>query len=114
LPLSAAPSPLYPPSQERRQFSTATTMVVVPISVLRVAKNDSATALTLLRPSACSKPVPQLIESVNDILESRLDLELHGSRTIDGVITLIAQRPLALTADIVCDKLIPEAVPTDW
>lgn len=46
------------------------------------------------------KPVRRLIESVNDTLEGRLDLELHGGRTSDGVAVRIAQRILVLTAAI--------------
>ncbi|MFF5172223.1 IS982 family transposase [Micromonospora sp. NPDC000089] len=46
------------------------------------------------------KPVRQLIEAVYDTLKRRLDLELHGGRTIDGVTTRIAQRLLAYTATI--------------
>jgi hypothetical protein len=46
------------------------------------------------------KPVRQLIESVNDTLKGQIDLELHGGRTIEGVIARVAQRILALTAAI--------------
>jgi Transposase DDE domain len=46
------------------------------------------------------KPLRQLIESVNDTLKGQLDLERHGGHTIDGVITRVAQRVLALTAAI--------------
>lgn len=41
-----------------------------------------------------------MIESVNDALKGRLDLELHGGRSIDGVGARIGQRLLALTAAI--------------
>ncbi|MEX5258461.1 hypothetical protein RCG71_19310, partial [Kocuria sp. CPCC 205281] len=46
------------------------------------------------------KPMRQVIESVNNILKVRLDLERHGGRTVAGVCTRIAQRLLALTAAI--------------
>ena len=46
------------------------------------------------------KPIRQLIESVNDTLKGRLDLELHGGRTPLGVAVRVAQRILALTIAI--------------
>ena len=46
------------------------------------------------------KKVRQLIESVNDTLKGQLDLEEHGTRTIEGVAVRVAQRVLALTAAI--------------
>ncbi len=46
------------------------------------------------------KKVRQLIESVNDTLKGRLDLEQHGARTIEGVAVRVAQRVLALAAAI--------------
>jgi hypothetical protein len=41
-----------------------------------------------------------MIESVNETLKGRLDLELHGGRAIDSVTARIAQRALALAAAI--------------
>jgi len=46
------------------------------------------------------KPVRQLAESIFDTLKGRLDLELHGGRSIDGVGVRIGQRLLAMTAAI--------------
>ncbi len=46
------------------------------------------------------EPIRQLIESVNDTLKGRLDLELHGGRSPSGVAVRAAQRILALTAAI--------------
>jgi Transposase DDE domain len=46
------------------------------------------------------KSVRQLIESVNDTLKGQLDLERHGGRTDEGVVTRVLQRLLALTAAI--------------
>ena len=46
------------------------------------------------------KPLRQLIESVNDTLKGRLDLERHGGRTHQGLMTRMLQRLLALTAAI--------------
>jgi Transposase DDE domain len=46
------------------------------------------------------KPIRQLIESVNDTLKGRLDLELHGGRGPLGVAVRVTQRILALTAAI--------------
>jgi hypothetical protein len=46
------------------------------------------------------KKVPQLIESVDDTLKGRLDLEQHGGRTIEGVAIRVAQRVLAMSAGI--------------
>src|SRR3954452_24583637 len=45
-------------------------------------------------------PIRQLIESVNYTLKGQLVLELHGGRTLAGVIARVAQRLLALTAAI--------------
>ncbi|RAJ57826.1 DDE family transposase [Streptomyces sp. PsTaAH-130] len=44
------------------------------------------------------KSVRQLIESVNDTLKGRLDLEQHVGRTFEGVAVRVAQRVLALAA----------------
>jgi hypothetical protein len=44
--------------------------------------------------------VRQWIESVNQTLKGQLDLEQHGGRTPAGVFTRVAQRLLAMTADI--------------
>ncbi len=44
------------------------------------------------------KPLRQLIESVNETLKGQLDLERHGGRTHQGVVTRVLQRLLALTA----------------
>ncbi|WP_318808083.1 IS982 family transposase [Streptomyces scabiei] len=46
------------------------------------------------------KSVRQLIESVNDTLKDRLDLEHHGGRTFEGVAVRVAQRILAMAAAI--------------
>ncbi|MFJ3826807.1 IS982 family transposase [Streptomyces sp. NPDC090046] len=46
------------------------------------------------------KSVRQLIESVNDTLKGRLDLEQHGGRTFEGVTVRVAQRVLASAAAI--------------
>ena len=46
------------------------------------------------------KPLRQIVESVNQTLKGQLDLERHGGRTPAGVCTRIAQRILALTADL--------------
>ena len=46
------------------------------------------------------KPLRQLIESVNDTLKGRLDLERHGGRTHQGLMTRMLPRLLALTAAI--------------
>jgi hypothetical protein len=46
------------------------------------------------------KPLRQVIESVNDTFKGQLDLERHGGRTAEGVMTRILQRILALTAAI--------------
>jgi len=40
------------------------------------------------------------IESVNDTLKGQLDLELHGSRSWQGIAVRVAQRILAMTAAI--------------
>ena len=50
--------------------------------------------------SRCSRPVRQLIESVNDTLKGQLDLEHHGGRTFEGVAVRVAQRILAMAAAI--------------
>jgi hypothetical protein len=70
----------------------------------------SEQGITLLRPSMkreanrpgepMPKKVRQLIESVNDTLKGRLDLEQHGGRTCEGVAVRVAQRVLAPTAAI--------------
>ena len=46
------------------------------------------------------KKVRQLIESVNDTLKGRLDLEQHGGRTFEGVAVRVTRRVLAMTAGI--------------
>ncbi len=46
------------------------------------------------------RPFRQIIESVNNTLETQLDLERHGGRTKPGVTARILQRLLALTAAI--------------
>jgi hypothetical protein len=46
------------------------------------------------------KPLRQVIESVNQTLKAQLDLEGHGGRTEEGVLTRILYRLLALTAAI--------------
>jgi hypothetical protein len=45
-------------------------------------------------------PIRQLIESAYGTLRGRLDLELHGGRTLTGVTVRVARRLLALTAAI--------------
>jgi hypothetical protein len=44
--------------------------------------------------------IRQLVESIFDTLKGRLDLELHGGRSIDGVGARIGQRLFAMTAAI--------------
>lgn len=66
--------------------------------------------LVLLRPARKGEPEPagrqyfkplrQVIESVNDTLKGQLDLEQHGGRAPEGVMTRVLQRILALTAAI--------------
>lgn len=46
------------------------------------------------------KSVRQLVESVNDTLRGRLDLEQHGGRTFEGVAVRVAQRVLATAVAI--------------
>ena len=46
------------------------------------------------------KPLPQVIESVNETFKGQLDLEQHGGHTPAGVIVRVLQRILALTAAI--------------
>src|SRR5450755_1158110 len=46
------------------------------------------------------KKVRQLIESVNDTLKGRLDLEQHGERTFEGVAVRVTQRVLAMAVGI--------------
>jgi hypothetical protein len=70
----------------------------------------AAAGLTLLRPARQGeperpgtrffKPLPQIIESINDTLKGQLDLERHGGRTPAGVTVRVLQRILALTAAI--------------
>jgi hypothetical protein len=63
------------------------------------------------RPGArFSKPLRQVIESINDTFKGQLDLERHGGRTKAGVITLVWQRILALTAAIWHNDNIGRAV----
>jgi hypothetical protein len=67
-------------------------------------------ALVLLRPvrkgearrsgQHLLKPLRQVIESVNWTLKGQLDLERHGGRTPQGILTRILARILALTAAI--------------
>jgi hypothetical protein len=53
------------------------------------------------RPGArYSKPLRQVIESINDTFKGQLDLEHHGGRTVAGVLVRVWQRILALTAVI--------------
>ena len=66
--------------------------------------------LTLLRPvrkgearragQNLFKPLRQVIESVNWTFKGQLDLERHGGRTPEGIITRVLARVLALTAAI--------------
>lgn len=42
----------------------------------------------------------QRIESIFDTLKDQLSLERHGGRTLAGVVTRVAQRPLALAAAV--------------
>ncbi len=44
------------------------------------------------------KKVRQLIESVNDTLKGRLDLDDHGGRSCAGVAIRVARRILAMAA----------------
>nr|WP_162602703.1 hypothetical protein [Streptomyces spongiicola] len=70
----------------------------------------SAQGITLLRTSRKKeilrpgepmlKKVRHLIESVNDTLNGRLDLEQHGGRTVEGVAVRVAQQMPALAAAI--------------
>lgn len=46
------------------------------------------------------KPLRQVIESVNETFKGQLDLEKHRGRALDGVITRVMQRMLALTVAI--------------
>jgi hypothetical protein len=46
------------------------------------------------------KPLRQVIESVNWTFKGQLDLERHGGRTPEGIITRVLARVLALTAAI--------------
>jgi hypothetical protein len=46
------------------------------------------------------KPLRQIIESINDTLKGKLDLERHGGHTPAGVWVRFLQRILALTAAI--------------
>ena len=65
-------------------------------TLLRPARKDEPA-----RPgSRLLKPLRQLIESVNDTLKGQLDLERHGGRTHQGVLTRVLQRLLALTTAI--------------
>lgn len=64
-------------------------------------RDDRAVPLATITPGEhLLKPVRQLIESVDDTLNGRLDLEPHGERNIDGVGARVGQRLLALTAAI--------------
>jgi len=70
----------------------------------------SQTGLQLLRPARkgepsvaapdSSKPLRQIIESINDTFKGQLDLEQHRGHTPQGVIVRVWQRVLALTAAI--------------
>ena len=65
---------------------------------------------TVVRPAAksepprpgqrLSRPLRQIIESVNQTPQAQLDLEHHGGRKADGVVARVLQRLLALTAAI--------------
>ena len=67
-----------------------------------------AMGLRLLRPDRKDETyrngnlggVRQWIESVNQTLKGQLTLEDHGSRTLTGVLTRIAQRLLAMATGI--------------
>ncbi|MEU9116912.1 hypothetical protein AB0D04_35460 [Streptomyces sp. NPDC048483] len=73
-------------------------------------RSPSEHGITLLRPPTkrevtrpgepLLKKVRQLIESVNDTLKGRLDLEQHGARTREGVAVRVAQRVPALAPAI--------------
>ena len=65
-------------------------------TLVRPARADEKTRAN----SRFLKPLRQLIESVNDTLKGQLDLERHGGRTDEGVVTRVLQRLLALTAAI--------------
>jgi DDE family transposase len=46
------------------------------------------------------KPLRQIIESINQTFKSQLDLEEHGGRTVEGVVSRVLIRILALTTVI--------------
>lgn len=53
------------------------------------------------RPGApLCKPLPQVIESVNETFKGQLNLEQHRGRTPGGVIARVVQRILTLTAAV--------------
>jgi hypothetical protein len=70
----------------------------------------AGTDLSLLRPvrkgealwagKELFKPLRQVAESVNQTLKGQLDLEGHGGRTENGILTRILYRILALTAAV--------------
>ena len=70
----------------------------------------AAAGIRLLRPARkggpprasahLSRPLRQIIESVNDTFKGQLDLEQHGGHTPGGVTVRVLQRILALTAAI--------------
>ncbi|GBQ02897.1 hypothetical protein SSP531S_43610 [Streptomyces spongiicola] len=66
------------------------------ITLLRTSRKKE-----ILRPGEpMLKKVRQLIESVNDTVNDRLDLEQHGGRTVEGVAVRVAQHVPALAAAI--------------
>jgi hypothetical protein len=77
---------------------------------LHLARAIADSDLALLRPvrkgeapragQQLLKPLRQVIESVNQTLKAQLELEGHGGRTEEGIITRILHRVLALTAAI--------------
>ncbi len=77
----------------------------------RAFENDlTERELVLLRPARKGearragqhlfKPLRQVVESVNWTFKGQLDLERHGGRTPEGIITRVLARVLALTAAI--------------
>jgi hypothetical protein len=66
------------------------------IKLLRPARKGEAERAG----SQLSKPLRQVIESINETFKGQLDLERHHGRTPGGVIVRVLQRLLALTAAI--------------
>lgn len=68
----------------------------------------AAAGITLIRPDRIDEPkrfgslsgMRQWIESIFDTLKGQLSLEDHGARTLDSLISRIAQRLLALAASV--------------